>query len=76
MNNPSGSQTVLVIIAIIILGGLGYYVFNGADNRTTAEHVGDAISNLPNGADRAAKELENKTPAEKIGDKIKDEVNK
>lgn len=74
MNNPSGSQTVLVIVAIIILGGLGYYAFNGADHRTTAEHVGDAISNLPNGVDRAAKELENKTPAEKIGDKIKDEI--
>ncbi len=76
MNYPTGSQTVLVIAAVIILAGLGYYAFNGTDQRTTAEHVGDAISNLPNGVDRAAKELNDKTPAEKIGDKVKDELKK
>jgi hypothetical protein len=54
----------LLIIVIII--GLGFILFTRNDNRSGAERVGVAIEQMPNGLDKAADELQDKSPAEKI----------
>lgn len=58
---------VFIIVAVI-----GYYVLNAPDRRTAGEKVSDAINELPSGVDKAARQLENRTPAEKLKDAAKD----
>jgi len=45
---------------------------NAPDRRTPGEKVGDAIGQLDNGVDNAARELEDRTPAERGADAIRD----
>ena len=57
---------------VIILGVMAYGVLTMPDNRTGAQKLGDAIGELPNGVDQAARQLEDRTPGEKIGDAVQD----
>lgn len=57
---------------VIILAIMAYGVLTMPDNRTGAQRMGDAISELPNGVDKAARQLEDRTPGEKLGDAVKD----
>lgn len=69
------SNRVIVVLGVALVAVAGYAFFNLRDNRTGAEHVGDAVSALPNGINKAARELENRTPAERVGDHVRDAVN-
>lgn len=60
--------TIVVVIALI----LGYAFMTTREHRTVGEKVGDAIEQLDNGVDNAARELKDRTPAEKVGDAIED----
>lgn len=63
-----------IIVAILVVVG-GYAVLTKPDQRNGFEKVGDAVSELPNGADNAARELEDRTPGERIVDDVKDATN-
>lgn len=56
---------LLVIVAAAIF-------MNLPDNRTAGERIGDAVDTLPQGVDAAAEQLEDRTPAERLGDNIKE----
>ena len=58
----------LVIVVVII----GYYVLNAPDKRSDGQKVSDAIHELPNGVDKASRQLENRTPGDKLNDAAKD----
>ncbi len=63
------------IIAAVILAALlivGYMALNKPDDRDISEKLGDAVDQLDNDVDNAARELEDRTPAERIKDDIKD----
>ena len=68
----SVSRSIIVIAAVIALGFLAYGVLTMPDQRSTTEKIGDAIHELPQGPDKAARELEDRTPGERIGDTIRD----
>lgn len=68
------SNRVIIVLVVALAAMAGYAFFNMRDTRTGAEHVGDAVSALPNGIDKAARELENRTPAERVGDHVRDAV--
>jgi len=71
MNNPTTrSAAVFVVILAVIL--LAYSILTMPDHRTTTEKVGDAIHDLPQGVDKASRQLEDRTPGQKLGDQIKD----
>jgi hypothetical protein len=70
--NQSPVKVILVIIIVAVIAVLAYSVLTMPDNRSGAERLGDAISELPNGVDKAANELEDRTPGEKIGEAVKD----
>jgi hypothetical protein len=74
MENTSNksSSRLIGIALIVILAVMAYGVLTMPDRRSGAEHLGDAVSALPNGVDKAARELENRTPGERIGDAVKD----
>lgn len=61
----------MVAIAIAIALG-GYFILNAPDQRSGGDKIGDAINELPNGVDKAARELEDRTPGEKLGDAVED----
>ena len=70
------NQRLGVIIAVIIALLVALYVLNMPDRRTGAEKLGDAIGQLPNGVDKAARELKDRTPGDKLKDAITDEDEK
>ena len=51
---------------------MAYSLLNAPDRRTTGERIGDAVDALPQGVDKAARQLGDRTPGEKIGDAAKD----
>lgn len=71
MNN-SNSKTLLVIAIVVVVGIIAWGVLTMPDQRSTGQKVGDAIDTLPQGVDKAARQLENRTPGEKLGDAVKD----
>ena len=70
MNNSfKGIGALLIIVAIAIIG---WVVLTAPDRRTTGERVGDAVDALPQGIDKAGRQLEDRTAGEKLGDAVKD----
>lgn len=69
-NNYGSFLVIAAVVAILAVGG--YFVLNAPDQRTTGEKIGDAVDQLPNGVDKAARELEDRSPGERLGDAIKD----
>jgi hypothetical protein len=68
----SVSKNVIVFVILVAVALVAYSVLTMPDRRTATEKVGDAIHELPQGVDRASRQLEDRTPGEKIGDTIKD----
>jgi len=68
MNN----RTLTGIVIVVILAVVAYGVLTMRDQRSTGEKVGDAIDALPHGVDKAARQLEDRTPGQKLGDAVKD----
>lgn len=62
----------LMIVILVVVIGIAAYVLNAPDRRNPVQKLGDAIEQLPNGTDKAARELKDRTPGEKLHDAIKD----
>lgn len=60
----------LAVVVLLIIGG--YALMTTPDDRTTGEHISDAIDNLDEGVDDAARELEDRTPAQRLSDDVED----
>lgn len=63
---------VLSIIVAVLLIVVAYFMLTQPDNRGPLEKAGDAIGRLDEGVDDAARELEDRTPAERIQDGVED----
>ena len=63
--------SIIVVVLIVIV--TGYYVLNAPDQRDAGQKIGDAIKELPNGPDKAARQLEDRTPGKKLEDATQDE---
>lgn len=61
----------MAALAIAVAIG-GYYILNAPDQRSTGDKIGDAINELPNGVDKAVRQLEDRTPGEKLKDAVND----
>jgi len=66
----------VAIVVVILIGILGYGLLTMKDQRSTTEKVGDAIHDLPQGVDKAERQLEDRTPGQKLGDAVKDSGDK
>lgn len=62
------SLAVLVVVIVV----MAYMMMNTREDKSIGQKMDDAIGQLDNGVDNAARELENRTPAEKVVDEVKD----
>jgi hypothetical protein len=72
MNEHSLGKVMLIVAAITVVAVVGYTVLYVPDTRTDGQKIGDAINELPNGVDKAARQLEDRTPADKLQDAASD----
>ena len=68
----NNSKTIIGVIAVVAVVAIAAFVLNMPDRRSPTDKVGDAIGQLDNGVDNAARELEDRTPGERASDAIKD----
>lgn len=73
IRQPQGKFFAILSI-IIVIAIVGYYLFNAPDKRDIGDKIGDAIHELPNGVDKAARQLESRTPGEKLEDSANDTI--
>jgi Flp pilus assembly pilin Flp len=67
----SGAKWTIVAVAII-LGFVTLGLLTAPDQRTTSDKISDAFHSLGNGANDAASQLQDRTPAQKFDDAVKD----
>jgi hypothetical protein len=66
-------QMIPAVIVALLVAVLAYYILNAPDRRDPGEKIGDAINELHNGVEDAARQLEDRTPGDKLQDAISDE---
>lgn len=66
------AKNIIIVLAIVALAAVAYVMLNTREQRTVGEKIDDAVGQLDNGVDNAARELEDRTPAEKIEDAVED----
>jgi short subunit fatty acids transporter len=72
MNNLLSSRNLMYLIVVLIVGAVAWAVLTMPDQRSTGQKMGDAVDALPHGVDKAAEQLEDRTPGEKLGDAVRD----
>ena len=58
-----------------MLAIIGYELLTAPDKRGVGEKISDAVYELPQGADKAARQLNDRTPADKLSDTAHDAGN-
>jgi hypothetical protein len=72
MNNLN--KTLIGLIVVALIAALAWSLATMPDRRSTGQRIGDAVDALPDGVDKAADQLGDRTPAERIGDSVKKTV--
>ena len=75
LNDNSAKHTFIGVVSLIIVLGIAlvaYNILTAPDRRNVGEKISDAVSELPEGVDKAARQLEDRTPGEKLEDAAKD----
>jgi hypothetical protein len=65
------NKNVSIVLGVVLLALVGFVAFgalNAPDTRSTGQKVEDAVNNLDEGLDDAARQLEDRTPLEKMQD--------
>lgn len=75
MTTKSNGKTLLIVVAVAVVLLVGYSVLNAPDQRSGGQKISDAINELPKGVDKAARQLEDRTPADKLNDAAEDAGN-
>ncbi|CAL4869133.1 hypothetical protein MMA231_03424 [Asticcacaulis sp. MM231] len=68
------NRSIYIICGIAVVVILAIFLLNMPDNRTGPERVGDAVTALPDGVDKAGDQLKDRNPVEKAGDAIEKTV--
>jgi hypothetical protein len=70
--STSSGRNLLIAIVLLIAAVLVWGVLVMPDQRSTGQKIGDAANALPQGLDKAGRQLEDRTPGQKLGDAVKD----
>ncbi len=72
MSQTYNNKMLPIALVVIVLLVVGYFMLVQPDQRTEAQKIGDAIQELPNGVEKAERQLEDRTPGEKLNDVAND----
>ncbi len=72
MTNNYQIRYLMIFGVVLLIGVVGYYVLTAPDRRNPGEKVGDAINELSRGVDKAARQLQDRSPGDKLNDAAKD----
>ena len=72
MTEESKTPFLLTAGVIVIIAIIGYNILNAPDRRDGGQKIADAINELPNGVDKASRQLKDRTPGDKLSDAAKD----
>ncbi|MBW8882754.1 MAG: hypothetical protein JF615_15440 [Asticcacaulis sp.] len=64
-----GFGGIIILLALLVVA---WGVLTMPDQRSAGQRIGDAVDTLPQGVDKAGRELEKRTPGERLGDAVKD----
>ncbi len=72
--STNNSRFLIGGLIVAVLAVLAFAFLNMPDNRTSGEKIGDAVGKLSDGQglDDAARELQDRTPAQRLSDGVKD----
>jgi hypothetical protein len=73
MDNTQNKKIIPAVVIGLLVALIGYYVLNAPDRRDPGQKIGDAINELHNGPEKAARQLESRTPGDKLQDAVQDE---
>jgi hypothetical protein len=62
----------LMLVLVIIIAFAAYDFLTMKDQRSFSDKISDAYHSLGQGPDKAARQLEDRTPGQKLGDGVKD----
>ena len=75
-NNTSGLKGLVIVLVVVLIAVGGYMLLIKPDTRSTSERVGDAAEEVSRGnLGDAAGQLQDRSPAERAGDALKDAGN-
>lgn len=63
-------MVIAAVVGFVVL--VAYAIMTKPDQRSVSEKISDAYHELGKGADKAERQLEDRTPAQKLGDDLKD----
>jgi hypothetical protein len=72
MSTQTLGKFFMLAALVVVIVTIGFYLMNAPDRRNSGEKLSDAVNELPNGMDKAAQQLESRTPAQKLEDAAKD----
>ena len=70
--SQKSTNFMIFALVVVVVGAIGYGLATMPDERSPSEHLGDAVSQLDEGVDDAARELEKRTPFERAADEFED----
>lgn len=73
MSDSQNGKFIPALVLVLVIAVIGYYVLNAPDRRDAGQKIGDAVNELHNGPDKAARQLEDRTPGDKLQDAAQDE---
>ena len=73
MNDLGYGKIIIIVSVAFIVTIICYNILNAPDRRDPGQKIGDAINELHNGPDKAARQLESRTPGDKLQDAVHDE---
>jgi hypothetical protein len=73
MSDLQNAKLLPAVGAALVIAVIGYLILTAPDQRDPGQKIGDAINELHNGPEKAARQLEDRTPGDKLEDAAKDE---
>ena len=68
-SNNKKYMSAAIIVAVVLIG---YFVLTRPDQRSAIQKIDDAVNELPNGVEKASRQLDSRTPGDKLKDVAKD----
>lgn len=74
MNVLKNDKMIPAVVVALLVIVVAYLILTTPDRRDAGQKIGDAISELDKGPEKALRQLESRTPGDKLQDAIEDQT--